>query len=208
MAQAGRVGVLTNCRFFGWYSRLRGETVEVAAEQVDAGDGLLHAFHASAWLHLTGRQDASASRAGVGCKHRLAPFGRSGEWRFKATVQVLEAFRPLIAYSADRGAGHRAGLYGQLLRAIAVHRVADRPDRFEPRMAKRRPHPSAFSGSATARPLLASPWATPRAPGYRGLDRRGLLLDRLQQRPEQPLPDGLPRDPVELFEPRPLNLLQ
>ena len=49
---------------------------------------------------------------------------------------MLEAFRPLIAYQAHRGAGHRAALYEQLLRAIAVHRVADRPDRFEPRMAK------------------------------------------------------------------------
>lgn len=58
---------------------------------------------------------------------------------FKATVQVLEAFGPLIAYQAHRGAGHRAALYEQVLRAIAVHRVADRPDRFEPRMAKRRP---------------------------------------------------------------------
>jgi hypothetical protein len=58
---------------------------------------------------------------------------------FKAALQVLEAFRPLIAYQAHRGANHRAELYGQLLRAIAVHRVADRPDRFEPRMAKRGP---------------------------------------------------------------------
>lgn len=58
---------------------------------------------------------------------------------FKATLQVLEAFRPLIAYQAHRDAGYRAALYEQLLRAIAVHRVADRPDRFEPRMAKRKP---------------------------------------------------------------------
>jgi hypothetical protein len=58
---------------------------------------------------------------------------------FKAALQVLEAFRPLIDYQAHRGASHRAALYGQLLRAIAVHRVADRPDRFEPRMAKRGP---------------------------------------------------------------------
>ena len=53
--------------------------------------------------------------------------------------QVLEAFRPLVDYQAHRGASHRAALYGLLLRAIAVHRVADRPDRFEPRMAKRGP---------------------------------------------------------------------
>lgn len=58
---------------------------------------------------------------------------------FKATLQILEAFRPLIDYQAQRGADHRAALYAQLLRAIVVHRVADRPDRFEPRMAKRRP---------------------------------------------------------------------
>lgn len=57
---------------------------------------------------------------------------------FKATLQVLEAIRPLIAHQAHRGAGHRAALYQQVLRAIAVHRAADRPDRFEPRMAKRR----------------------------------------------------------------------
>ncbi len=58
---------------------------------------------------------------------------------FKATLQVLEAFRPVIAFRADRGAGHLSALYGQLLRAIAVHRVADRPDRFEPRLAKKGP---------------------------------------------------------------------
>ena len=57
----------------------------------------------------------------------------------KAAVQVVEAFRPLIDYQAHRGGSHRAALYGQLLRAIAAHRVADRPDRFEPRMAKRGP---------------------------------------------------------------------
>ncbi len=58
---------------------------------------------------------------------------------FKATLQVLEAFRPVIAAQVDRGAAHRAALYEQLLRAIAVHRVADRPDRFEPRMTKKGP---------------------------------------------------------------------
>jgi hypothetical protein len=58
---------------------------------------------------------------------------------FKATLQVLEAFRPLIAHQPDLGAGHLAALYKQLLGAIAVHRVADRPDRFEPRMVRKGP---------------------------------------------------------------------
>jgi Transposase DDE domain len=58
---------------------------------------------------------------------------------FKATLQVLEAFQLLIASQAHRGLRHRESLYQEVLRAIARHRVADRPNRFEPRMAKRRP---------------------------------------------------------------------
>jgi len=58
---------------------------------------------------------------------------------FKATLQILEAFRPLIAYRSHSGADNREELYEQLLGAIAVHRVADRPDRFEPRMTKKGP---------------------------------------------------------------------
>jgi hypothetical protein len=56
---------------------------------------------------------------------------------FKATLQVLEAFRPLIACRSDLGAGHLTALYEQLLGAVAVHRVGDRPDRFEPRMTNK-----------------------------------------------------------------------
>src|SRR5262249_10901705 len=58
---------------------------------------------------------------------------------FKAALQVLEAFRPVIDAQAGRGAGHLAALDEELLRAIAVHRVGDRPDRFEPRMTKKGP---------------------------------------------------------------------
>jgi hypothetical protein len=57
---------------------------------------------------------------------------------FKATLQVLAPFQPVISQQADRGVEHLNSLYQQMLRAIAQHRVADRPDRFEPRMAKRR----------------------------------------------------------------------
>lgn len=58
---------------------------------------------------------------------------------FKGTLQTLEAFQPLIAYREHLGPAHREELYQHLLQAIAVHRVGDRPDRFEPRQAKRRP---------------------------------------------------------------------
>jgi len=58
---------------------------------------------------------------------------------FKATLQTLEAFQPMIACQEYRGLAHREELYQHLLHAIAQHRVADRPDRFEPRKKKRRP---------------------------------------------------------------------
>jgi hypothetical protein len=58
---------------------------------------------------------------------------------FKATLQVLDAFEPVIGQQAYRGVEHRKSLYQKMLRAAAQHRVGDRPDRFEPRMTKRRP---------------------------------------------------------------------
>jgi hypothetical protein len=65
---------------------------------------------------------------------------RPREISFKATLQVLEAFRPLIASQAHLGGGRRELLYRELLHAISEHRVGDRPDRFEPRASKRKPH--------------------------------------------------------------------
>jgi hypothetical protein len=67
-------------------------------------------------------------------KHGLLP----RTIRFKGALQTLEAFRPVIALRAAHDSQGRLQLYQQLLNAIAVHRVADRPDRFEPRLRKRR----------------------------------------------------------------------
>jgi hypothetical protein len=87
------------------------------------------------WTHVLAYNLIRTVMAQAAAKAGVSPRSIS----FKATLQVLEAFRPLIASQAHRGAGHRATLYQPILRAIAVHRVGDRPDRFEPRMAKRRP---------------------------------------------------------------------
>lgn len=56
---------------------------------------------------------------------------------FKGALQTLEAFRPVIALRGHSGSA-RATLYRHLLDAITQHRVADRPNRFEPRRIKRR----------------------------------------------------------------------
>jgi hypothetical protein len=87
------------------------------------------------WAHVLAYNLIRTVMAQAAAEHDGEPRSIS----FKATLQVLEAFRPLIAFHGYRGAAHRATLYQQILRAIAVHRVADRPGRFEPRMAKRRP---------------------------------------------------------------------
>ena len=92
-------------------------------------------FRSEIWTHVLGYNLIRTVMAQAATSEGVAPRSIS----FKAALQVLEAFRPLIAYHAHRGADYRAELYEQLIAAIAVHRVADRPDRFEPRMAKRRP---------------------------------------------------------------------
>ena len=87
------------------------------------------------WAHVLGynliRTVMAQAAAGAGVPPRSISF--------QATLQVLEAFRPVVAAQAVRGAGHRAALYRAIVRAIAVHRVGDRPDRFEPRMTKKGP---------------------------------------------------------------------
>lgn len=56
---------------------------------------------------------------------------------FKATVQILKAFQPVIEIQA-RTRKQRAALYEQILDAIVIHTIGNRPDRFEPRLRKRR----------------------------------------------------------------------
>ena len=53
-------------------------------------------------------------------------------------MQTLEAFQPLLDFGAAQDAADRLRLYHDLLAAIATHRVGDRPDRYEPRVKKRR----------------------------------------------------------------------
>jgi hypothetical protein len=87
------------------------------------------------WTHVLAYNLIRTVMAQAASQNGITPRSIS----FKATLQVLEAFQPLIASQSHRGLRHRESLYQEVLRAIARHRVADRPDRFEPRMAKRKP---------------------------------------------------------------------
>ena len=84
------------------------------------------------WAHLTTYNLVRGAMAEAARRHRVPPRKLS----FQGARQVLEAFRSEL----DRAAGESAaGLVAAALRAIASHRVGDRPDRVEPRVVKRRP---------------------------------------------------------------------
>jgi hypothetical protein len=58
------------------------------------------------------------------------------EISFKGTLQTLDQFLPILLSKVSSEAWCEA-----LLTAVATHNVGDRPDRFEPRLRKRRPKP-------------------------------------------------------------------
>jgi hypothetical protein len=86
------------------------------------------------WTHILAYNLIRTIIAQAASKHHIEPRTIS----FKGAVQTLEAFQPLIATQGDRDRTHQQNLYQKLLDAVATHRVADRPDRFEPRQRKRR----------------------------------------------------------------------
>jgi len=89
------------------------------------------------WTHVLAYNLIRTILAQAATKHDLEPRSIS----FKGAVQTLEAFQPVIALRGQDNLEARVRLYQQLLDAIATHRVADRPDRYEPRRKKRRPKP-------------------------------------------------------------------
>ena len=86
------------------------------------------------WTHILAYNLVRTIIAQAAVKHGIEPRTIS----FKGAIQTLEAFQPVIAIQCRRNAAFRTQLCQQMLDAIAVHRVADRPDRYEPRQRKRR----------------------------------------------------------------------
>lgn len=87
------------------------------------------------WTHVLAYNLIRTIMAQAADQHEIPPRSIS----FKATLQTLEAFQPLIACHENCGPSYREELYQNVLDAIVRHRVGDRPDRFEPRKKKRRP---------------------------------------------------------------------
>jgi hypothetical protein len=72
--------------------------------------------------------------AQAAARHGVAP----RTINFTGAMQTLEAFQPLLELGDAREAAGRLRLCHDLLDAVATHRVGDRPDRYEPRVKKRR----------------------------------------------------------------------
>lgn len=86
------------------------------------------------WTHVLAYNLIRTIMAQAAAKHDVLPRSIS----FKGSMQTLEAFQPLIEPCTANDPAQRLRLYQDLLDAIATHRVADRPDRYEPRVKKRR----------------------------------------------------------------------
>ena len=86
------------------------------------------------WTHILAYNLIRTVMAQAAAKHSISPRSIS----FKGTIQTLEAFQQLIAFKGQEDDTLRKHIYQHLLDAVATHRVANRPGRFEPRQIKRR----------------------------------------------------------------------
>ena len=75
--------------------------------------------------------------AGTDCA-TLARYTATVLISFTGAIQTLAAFQPRLELGAVQDAKGRLRLCHDLLDAVATHRVGDRPDRYEPRLKKRR----------------------------------------------------------------------
>ena len=86
------------------------------------------------WAHLLAYNLIRAVMAQAAVLHTMHPCQVS----FTRAMRTMEAFRPVIALAKR---GERSEIYKQMLKMIASHKVANRPNRLEPRQRKRRPKP-------------------------------------------------------------------
>lgn len=86
------------------------------------------------WAHLLAYNLLRTVMAVAAADNDVEPRALS----FKGAKQTLTAFAPKLEAALPE---QRVGLVDALLKAVAYHRVGDRPGRWEPRARKRRPKP-------------------------------------------------------------------
>ncbi len=88
------------------------------------------------WTHLLAYNLLRTVMAVAASENAVEPRAIS----FKGAKQALTAFAPKLEAAKPE---QRAGLVDAMLKAVAYHRVGNRPGRWEPRARKRRPKPGA-----------------------------------------------------------------
>lgn len=117
-----------------WYAELDLRSLKSTLQMHHLRCKTPELVHKEIWTHTLAYNLIRTIMAQAAATHEFLPRSLS----FKGAVQTLEAFQPVIELHAAGGAAHRLRLYHDLLHAIATHRVADHPDRFEPRLKKQR----------------------------------------------------------------------
>ena len=117
-----------------WHNELDLRSLKSTMQMGELRCKTPEAVRKEVWAHILGYNLIRTVMAQAAARHKIPPRSVS----FKGAMQTLEAFRPLLALGATGGDADRQDLCLELLDAIATHRVADRPDQFEPRLKKRR----------------------------------------------------------------------
>src|SRR2546421_233882 len=117
-----------------WHNELDLRSLKSAMQMRELRCKTPDLVHKEVWAHVLAYNLLRTVMAQAAARHGVAPRTIS----FTGAMQTLEAFQPLLELGAARDAAGRLRLCHDLLAAIATHRVGDRPDRYEPRVKKRR----------------------------------------------------------------------
>ena len=117
-----------------WHAELDLRAIKSAMQMRELRCKTPEMVRKEVWAHILAYNLIRTVMAQAAATHDIPPRSIS----FTGAMQTLEAFQPLLEFGADDDAESRLRLYHELLDAIASHRVADRPDRYEPRVKKRR----------------------------------------------------------------------
>jgi hypothetical protein len=117
-----------------WHAELDLRSIKATMQMRELRCKTPESVRKEVWAHVLAYNLIRTVMAQAAARHGVPPRSLS----FKGAMQTLEAFQPLLELRTAHGAEHRLRLRRDLLDAIAAHRVANRPDRYEPRLKKRR----------------------------------------------------------------------
>jgi hypothetical protein len=117
-----------------WNAELDLRSIKSAMQMRELRSKTPEMVRKEVWAHILAYNLIRTVMAQAAARQDIVPRTIS----FTGTLQTVAAFEPLLTLGTAGGTANRLRLYHDLLDAIAAHRVADRPDRYEPRLKKRR----------------------------------------------------------------------